>query len=137
MAVYTRRSTCVRTTMGHRHAIRTPSKLTVQAGTAVPAHERAIRRRLQRDQAAWRERHPHAERADAGSDTDRIVLDRKLSARLEPACSCDRNRARVRSLGERAVIWIAEPGNGRRLYRVVGNQVSLSLLASDHGDSAG
>ena len=44
---------------------------------------------------------------------------------------------RSRSVGERAVVRATQPGDGRWLYRVVGSQVSLPLLAPDHRDSSG
>ena len=40
-------------------------------------------------------------------------------------------------MGERAVVRIAESGDGGWLHRVMGGQVSLQILAADHRDSAG
>ena len=44
---------------------------------------------------------------------------------------------RSRSVGERALVRAAESGDGGRLHRVVGSQVSLQVLAPDHRDPAG
>ena len=76
--------------------------------------------------AAWRRRRQHAERALAGPDRDRAVLDRKLAAGVESPGSRALSRTRVRSLGERAVVRVAQSGDGGRLYRVVGGQVSTT-----------
>ena len=44
---------------------------------------------------------------------------------------------RARPVGEREVVRTAESGHGGRLHRVMGDQVSLQVLAADHRDPAG
>ena len=48
----------LRTSVGHRHALRPASQLAVPAAAALSAEERAVRRRLQRGQTARRQRNP-------------------------------------------------------------------------------
>ena len=109
----------------------------VLARAAVPAHQQEVRRRLQRNQADWRRRHHHAEYTNTRPDRNRGVLDREFAVGVESPRARGFGRPRFRFVGERTVVRVVEHGHGGRVHRVMGSQVSLQLLAPDHGDPGG
>ena len=70
-------------------------------------------------------------------DRNRGVLDREFAVGVESPRARGFGRPRFRSVGERTVVRVVEHGHGGRVYRVMGSQVSLQLLAPDHGDPGG
>ena len=59
---------------------------------------------------------------------------REFAAGVESPRARGVRRPRLRSVGERTVVRVVEHGHGGRVHRVMGSQVSLQLLAPDHGD---
>src|SRR6187549_2785845 len=102
----------VRAAVGGGHTLRFEEEFAVPAQGAAPPREQQVRRRLQRDQRDWRRRHQYSECAYPGSNSNRAVLGRELTAVVESPRSRHLGRERFRPVGERATLRAAEPGDG-------------------------